>query len=81
MNDNIAASAKVLFTREQIEERAAQLGKQISEDYGGEPLYLVGTLRGAVVWMADLMKNITNDTEIDFVIAPVTDPGLLPPVL
>ena len=32
MSDNIAASAKVLFTREQIEERAAQLGKQISDD-------------------------------------------------
>ena len=69
MSDNIAASAKVLFTREQIEERAAQLGKQISDDYAGESLYLIGTLRGAVVWMADLMKNITNDTEIDFIVA------------
>ena len=69
MSDNIAASAKVLFTREQIEERAAELGKQISDDYAGESLYLIGTLRGAVVWMADLMKNITNDTEIDFIVA------------
>ena len=69
MSDNIAASAKVLFTREQIEERAAQLGKQISDDYAGESLYLIGTLRGAVIWMADLMKNITNDTEIDFIVA------------
>ena len=69
MSDNIAASAKVLFTREQIEERAAQLGKQISDDYAGETLYLIGTLRGAVVWMADLMKNIANDTEIDFIVA------------
>ena len=51
MSDNIAASAKVLFTREQIEERAAQLGKQISDDYAGESLYLIGTLRGAVVWI------------------------------
>ena len=69
MNNNITASAKILFTREQIEERAAQLGRQISQDYAGEPLYLVGTLKGAVMWMADLMKNVSNDAEIDFVIA------------
>ena len=60
---------KILFTREQIEQRAAEIGRQIAEDYAGEPVYLIGTLRGAVVWMADLMKNITNDAEIDFMVA------------
>lgn len=60
---------KVLLTREQIEKRAAELGAQICEDFKGEPLYLIGTLRGAVMWMADIMKNITNDTEIDFIMA------------
>lgn len=60
---------KVLFTGEQIEQRAAELAKQICEEYAGEELYLVGTLRGAVMWMADLMKHITNDAEIDFIVA------------
>ena len=56
---------KILFTREQIEKRAEEIGAQIAKDYEGEEVYLVGTLRGAVMWMADMMKNITNDAEID----------------
>ena len=60
---------KILFTEEQIRNRAAEIGAQISKDYEDEEVYLVGTLRGAVVWMADLMKSITNDTQIDFVTA------------
>lgn len=69
MSENAATKGTVLFTKEQIEARAAELGAQISKDYEGEPLYLIGTLRGAVVWMADLMKNITNEAEIDFMVA------------
>lgn len=60
---------KVLLTGEQIARRAAELGAQISEDFKGETVCLVGTLRGAVMWMAELMKNITCDTVIDFVMA------------
>lgn len=60
---------KILLTKEQIEQRAAEIGAQIAKDYEGEEVYLVGTLRGAIMWMADLMKNITNDSEIDFVVA------------
>ena len=46
------AVGKILFTREQIEQRAHEIGQQISRDYEGEEIYLVGTLRGAVMWMA-----------------------------
>lgn len=60
---------KILFTEEQLRARAAEIGKQIAEDYPGEPVYLICTLRGAVVWMADLMKSIKNDMEIDFISA------------
>ena len=60
---------KILFTEEQILERAKELGKRITEDYAGRELVLIGTLKGAVVWMADLMKCIDLDTEIDFVVA------------
>ena len=66
MSDKVG---KVLFTREQIEERAREIGEQIARDYAGEDIYLIGTLRGAVVWMADMMKNIPNDMEIDFIMA------------
>lgn len=60
---------KILFTQEQLWQRAQELGQEISEDYEGKELILIGTLKGAVPWMADLMKNITLDTQIDFVSA------------
>ena len=54
------AVGKILLTGEQIEQRAREIGEQIGKDYEGEEIYLVGTLRGAVMWMAELMKNIKN---------------------
>ena len=60
---------KILFTREQIEKRAEEIGAQIAKDYEGEEVYLVGTLRGAVMWMADMMRNINLDMTIDFISA------------
>ncbi|MCR5182936.1 MAG: hypoxanthine phosphoribosyltransferase [Clostridia bacterium] len=60
---------RVLFSEEEIRNKAKEVAEQINEDYKGESLYLVGTLRGALVWMADIMKNITLDTEIDFIVA------------
>lgn len=43
---------EILFTEEQIDERAGQIGRQISKDYAGKSLILVGILRGSVPWMA-----------------------------
>ena len=60
---------KVLFTEDQIRARAKELAQKFNKDYKGESLYLVGTLRGALVWMADIMKEITLETEIDFIVA------------
>ena len=57
---------KVLVSEEEIKEICARLGKQISEDYKGKKLLLVSVLKGAIVFMADLMRNITCDCEIDF---------------
>lgn len=60
----------ILFTEEQIRERAKEIGKQIMKDYEGEEVVLVGTLRGAVVWMADMMKEVTMENlMIDFIVA------------
>ncbi len=57
---------KVLLTEEEIGEICKRLGEEISRDYKGKKLLLVSVLKGAVVFMADLMRNITVDAEIDF---------------
>ena len=60
---------KILYTEDEIRARAAELGKQITQDYKGEELIILGTLKGAVMWMADIMKEMTIDVKIDFVAA------------
>ena len=60
---------KILLSGEQIEQRAREIAEQIDRDYAGEQIYLIGTLKGAVMWMAELMKNIKSDVEIDFIAA------------
>lgn len=60
------AIGTVMITREEIEAKAAEIGKQITEDYQGREIVLVGILRGAVMWMADVMKSIDLDMVIDF---------------
>ncbi|MBR6533298.1 MAG: hypoxanthine phosphoribosyltransferase [Clostridia bacterium] len=57
---------EILVTEEEIKEICKRLGKQISEDYKGKKLLLVSVLRGAVVFLADLMREITCDCQIDF---------------
>ena len=55
-----------IITEEQIKARAKEIGRQISEEFAGEEVMLVGILKGAMMWMADVMKNITLDCTIDF---------------
>ena len=57
---------EVMITQEQIQKRAEEIGRQITEDYQGQGVILIGILRGAVMWMTDMMKNIDLDVEIDF---------------
>ncbi len=57
---------KILVSEEQIIERCKELGKEIDKDYADEAPILVGLLKGSVPFMAQLMKNITIDIEIDF---------------
>ena len=56
----------VLIPSRQIQEKVRQLGGRITEDYQGEKPLLVGILRGAVVVLADLMRQIEVTCEIDF---------------
>lgn len=60
---------KVLFTREQIEQRAKEIAAQIDKDYEGEDLILLGTLKGSVPWLVDIMKYMKNDFKLDFISA------------
>ena len=59
--------AEILLTQEQIAERVGELGRQISSDYEGKDLLLVGILKGAFVFLADLIRNISIPLTIDFV--------------
>lgn len=61
-----SAVGDVLVTAEQLERRVAELGSEISRDYDGRDLVLVGVLKGAVVFMADLIRHIEVDCELDF---------------
>lgn len=62
----MSKAGQVMIDQQQILRRAAELGQQITSDFAGEPVLLVGILRGAVVWMADIMKAIDLDVSIDF---------------
>lgn len=64
MNNEIIGT--VMITQEEINRRAAEIGKQIEADFKGESVVLIGILRGAVLWMADLMKNVKLEMTIDF---------------
>ena len=58
--------AEVLIEEDALKERIAELGAEISADYAGKDLLLVGVLKGAVFFMADLMRNLTVPCEVDF---------------
>jgi hypoxanthine phosphoribosyltransferase len=62
-----ASECEVLFSVDQIRERVEAIGKQISEDYKGESIVLVGVLKGAAIFLADLARAITVDNTFDFV--------------
>ncbi len=57
---------KVYYGKEELDAVVKRLGSQISEDYKGKNLLLVSILKGSVVFMADLMREITVPCEIDF---------------
>ena len=57
---------EVLLTGEEISKICADLGAKITKDYDGKRLLLVGLLRGSIPFMAELMKNINTEIEIDF---------------
>ena len=59
--------AEVLLTEAQLKQRVAELGAQISADYAGKDLMLVCILKGANIFLADLVREITIPLSYDFV--------------
>ena len=64
MND--PAIGETLVSEEDLQARVAGSGAEISRDYEGRDLFMVGVLKGAVLFIADLMRELTVPCEIDF---------------
>ncbi len=57
---------ELLYSADQINARVAELGAEITRDYAGKELVLIGVLKGSCVFMADLMRSIDLKISIDF---------------
>lgn len=57
---------KIMLTEEDIKSRVQEMGRQISVDYQGESILVVGILKGAMIFLADLVRNIEIPTYFDF---------------
>jgi hypoxanthine phosphoribosyltransferase len=61
-----SAVGEVLVSSEELQRRVAELGEEISRDYAGRSLLLIGVLKGAVFFLSDLMRYIDIPVEVDF---------------
>jgi hypoxanthine phosphoribosyltransferase len=60
------AIGEILVASEDLKRRVAELGAEVSRDYEGRDLVMVGILKGAVLFLADLMRHLTVPCEVDF---------------
>ena len=58
---------KVLITRQQIAQRVAEMGAEITRDFSGQSVILVGVLKGAAIFLSDLARQIEVDATFDFI--------------
>jgi hypoxanthine phosphoribosyltransferase len=61
-----AMNREVLFSKDVIEQRVRELAEEISRDYAGEELIVVGILKGAFIFMADLIRSFKVPCQVDF---------------
>lgn len=66
VNELHAAVGEILIDEDVLNARIAELGSEISDDYRGQDLLLIGVLKGAIFFMADLMRAIEIPCEVDF---------------
>ncbi|NMC31648.1 MAG: hypoxanthine phosphoribosyltransferase [Veillonellaceae bacterium] len=57
---------RILITSEEIGARVRELGQQITNDYAGQDILMIGVLRGAVIFMSDLARAIKRPIDMDF---------------
>src|SRR5918996_5353301 len=57
---------EILVQQDELAHRVRELGEQISDDYEGRDLFLVGILKGAVFFLSDLMRHLRVPCEVDF---------------
>src|SRR5215210_5037962 len=60
------AVGEILVPADELQQRVRELGAEISRDYAGSDLLLVGVLKGAVFFLSDLMREIEIPCEVDF---------------
>ncbi len=74
---------KILISHEQIATRVAEMGREITADSRGEPVIFVGVLKGAAVFLSDLVRQVQLDATFDFIgvasygnrAAPIAEPS------
>ena len=59
---------EVLITEQQLQKKVRELGRQITSDYQGRPLLLLCVLKGALMFLADLAREIDLALEMDFIL-------------
>jgi hypoxanthine phosphoribosyltransferase len=61
------AELKVLISQQDIAKRVAELGAQITKDFAGQSVILVGVLKGAAIFLSDLARQVDLDATFDFI--------------
>lgn len=64
---NSPGLGKIVFSEEQIQERIAEIGREINRDYRDKELIVVGILKGSFYFVADLTRHLTIPLNIDFI--------------
>ncbi len=67
MQTAVASQLRVLFTRDQIAKRVAEMAAEITRDFAGESIIFVGVLKGASVFLSDLARQVKLDATFDFI--------------
>lgn len=63
---HLAKISRTLLSEDEIQERVAQLGEEISRDYAGRSLHLITVLKGGAIFLADLMRHLSVPVTVDF---------------
>ena len=58
---------KILLSHEQIAKRVAEMAAEISRDFAGQPIILLGVLKGAAIFLSDLARQVQLDLNFDFI--------------